>query len=152
MDGGLAGRTGSGAQALKTAIDTNVLSALLSGETASQECKRQLDEARLRGNLVICAPVYAELCAYPGAGKPFVLTFLSETSILVDFQMTEAVWHETATRFAGYAIRRRNSGGGTPKRMLVDFIVGAHALLMADQFVTLDRDRYIKDFPELNLV
>ena len=36
--------------------------------------------------------------------------------------------------------------------MLVDFIVGAHALLMADRFLTLDQGRYSKDFPELNLL
>jgi predicted nucleic acid-binding protein len=83
---------------------------------------------------------------------PFVLKFLNETGILVDFQISEAVWHETATRFGDYASRRRKSGGGTPKRMLVDFIVGAHALLMADRFLTLDQGRYSKDFPELNLV
>jgi len=77
---------------------------------------------------------------------------LSETGIIVDFQMSESVWHETAARFGGYAIRRRKSGGGTPKRMLVDFIVGAHAMLMADRFLTLDQGRYIKDFPELHLV
>jgi len=92
------------------------------------------------------------LCAYPGAAKSFVLEFLNETGILVDFQMIEAVWHETAVRFGDYARRRRKSGGGMPKRLLADFIVGAHALIMADRFLTLDQDRYIKDFPELNLV
>jgi predicted nucleic acid-binding protein len=102
--------------------------------------------------LVICAPVYSELCAYPGASRPFVLKFLNETGILVDFAITEAVWDETALRFADYANRRRKSGGGSPKRMLVDFIVGAHALLKAERFLTLDQGRYIKDFPELNLV
>jgi predicted nucleic acid-binding protein len=150
--GGVACRTRSGAKTLKTAIDTNVLSALLSGEAGSLECKNQLDQARLRGGLVICAPVYAELRAYPGAAKPFVLKFLSETGIVIDFQITEVVWHETAMRFGDYANRRRKSGGGTPERMLVDFIVGAHALMMADRFLTLDQGRYIKDFPELNLV
>ncbi|MGH9514560.1 MAG: type II toxin-antitoxin system VapC family toxin [Terriglobales bacterium] len=133
-------------------MDTNVLSALLSGESASSECKSQLDQARLRGSLVICAPVYAELCAYPGATKDFVLKFLNETGVHVDFQMSEAVWHETAVRFANYANRRRKSGGGTPKRMLVDFIVGAHALNTTERFLTLDQGRYVKDFPELNLV
>ena len=152
MDGGIARRIGSGAQSLKTAIDTNVLSALLSGEAASQECKNQLDDAQLRGELVICAPVYAELCAYPGAAKALVLKFLDETGIVLDFQITEAVWHETAMRFENYANRRRKSRGGTPKRMLVDFIVGAHALLTADRFLTLDQHRYVKDFPELNLI
>ena len=101
---------------------------------------------------MICAPVYAELCAYPGVTKNFALKFLNETGIHIDFQINEAMWHETAVRFAEYANRRRKSGGGAPKRMLVDFIVGAHALLTAERFLTLDQGRYAKDFPELNLV
>jgi predicted nucleic acid-binding protein len=33
-----------------------------------------------------------------------------------------------------------------PKRVLADFIIGAHALLHADQFKTLDQKRYRKIF------
>jgi predicted nucleic acid-binding protein len=39
-----------------------------------------------------------------------------------------------------------------PKRMLVDFVVGAHALLQADRLVTQDEDRYARDFPDLRLI
>jgi hypothetical protein len=34
----------------------------------------------------------------------------------------------------------------------VDFVVGAHALLMADQFLTLDANRYRTAYPELRLM
>jgi predicted nucleic acid-binding protein len=77
--------------------------------------------------------------------------FLHDTGILSDFLLGEEVWREAASRFARYATRRRKSGGQAPKRMLVDFIVGAHALVTADGLFTLDRDRYTRDFPELRL-
>jgi predicted nucleic acid-binding protein len=129
-----------------------VLSALLSGEPSAFQCKAALDRARLRGGLIICAPVYVELCAYPGASQHLVGRFLDETGIFVDFTMSEAVWRETALRFLRYANRRRKSGGTSPKRMLVDFVVGSHALLTTDRFLTLDQERYVRDFPELKLL
>lgn len=78
--------------------------------------------------------------------------FLNDTNIAVDFHLGERVWRETAQRFAKYALRRRKSTGSSPKRMLADFIVGSHALLNADRFLTLDQDRYVRDFPELRLL
>jgi predicted nucleic acid-binding protein len=46
---------------MRTAIDTNVISALWSGEPASQGMAALLGGAKNRGGLVICAPVYVEL-------------------------------------------------------------------------------------------
>lgn len=78
--------------------------------------------------------------------------FLRDTGIIADFLIGEHVWREAATRFARYANRRRRSAGSTPKRMLIDFIVGAHSLLMTDCLLTLDKDRYERNFPELKLL
>src|SRR5438046_5990875 len=44
------------------------------------------------------------------------------------------------------------SRAGSPKRLLVDFIVAAHALLRADRLMTLDASRYRQDFPKLRLL
>jgi predicted nucleic acid-binding protein len=35
---------------------------------------------------------------------------------------------------------------------LVDFIIASHALLRADQLMTLDEKRYRSDFPKLRVV
>ena len=51
--------------------------------------------------------------------------------------------------YAAYAQRRRRSKDASPKRLLVDFIVGAHATLKADRLLTLDADRYKLAFPKL---
>jgi hypothetical protein len=55
-------------------------------------------------------------------------------------------------RFAAYAQRRPAAGGGSPKRLLIDFVVAAHALRRADRRMTLGPSRYKLDFPKLHLV
>jgi len=137
---------------MRTAIDTNVLSALWSGEPLASRISVQLAESHARGGLVICAPVYAELLAHPSASQRFVDEFLADTAISVDFDLDEPVWRQAAKGFAAYAERRRRSRGGPFKRMLVDFIIAAHALLRADRLMTLDAARYKQDFPRLRLV
>jgi hypothetical protein len=111
-----------------------------------------LFKARSEGGLVVCAPVYCELLAYPSATQRFVREFLDETDIFVDFLLDEEIWQRAANAFVAYAQRRRRSNGGSPKRMLVDFVVAAHALLRADRLMTLDAPRYRRDFPKLHIV
>jgi predicted nucleic acid-binding protein len=137
---------------LRTALDTNVLSALWSGEPSARRIESALFKARSDGGLVICAPVYCELLAYPSATRQFVREFLDETGIFVDFPLDEQVWQGAASAFVAYAQRRRRSQGGAPKRLLVDFIIAAHALLQADRLMTLDASRYKQDFPKLRVV
>lgn len=137
---------------MRTAIDTNILSALWSGEPLASRVSNQLLEAHAQGGLVVCAPVYAELLAHPSATQSFMDDFLADTGITVDFDLSEEVWRKAGTSFALYAQRRRGSGGGSPKRLLVDFVVAAHALLSADRLMTLDPSRYVKDFPRLHVV
>jgi predicted nucleic acid-binding protein len=137
---------------LRTALDTNVLSALWSGEPSARGIDSALFEARSEGGLVICAPVYCELLAYPSATQRFVREFLGETGIFVDFLLDEQVWQRAANAFVAYAERRRRSRGGSAKRMLVDFVIAAHALLRADRLMTLDASRYRRDFPKLHII
>ena len=137
---------------MRTAIDTNVLSALWSREQFASDIAKNLGEAKIEGGLVVGAPVYAELLAHPKATEAFVNSFLSDTGILVDFEFEQQVWLEAGRRFARYAKRRRRSTRVGPKRLLADFIIGSHALAKADRLMTLDPKRYERDFPELKLV
>jgi len=68
---------------------------------------------------------------------------------VTDFLLDEAVWQEAGATYAAYAQRRRHSKDGFSKRLLVDFIVGAHAILQADRLLTLDAARYQVAFPKL---
>ena len=137
---------------MRTALDTDVLSALWSGEASARGLESTLFKVRSEGGLVVCAPVYCELLAYPSATKRFVREFLDETNIIVDFLLDEEIWQRAANAFVAYAQRRRRSKGGSPKRMLVDFVVAAHALLRADRLMTLDASRYQPDFPRLRII
>jgi len=101
---------------------------------------------------VISAPVLIELSAVPGLSVQTVRKALAETSIAIDFDLEEDVWMLAAESFATYAIRRRRSGGGSPKRLLPDFIIASHALLRADRLMTRDGTRYSLDFPNLRLI
>jgi len=137
---------------VRTAIDSNILSALWSKESLAGSIARQLGEAKGDGALLMAPVVYVELLAYPGATESFLKNFLADTGVTVEFDLQEAVWKEAGRRFARYAGRRSKSGHGNPKRLLADFLIGAHALVQADCLMTLDVTRYRQDFPELRLV
>jgi len=137
---------------VRTAIDTNVLSVLWLEGTHTSEMSALLGRARGEGGLVISAPVYTELMAHPKAGSGFLDIFLAKTEIAVDFAIKEEVWREAGRAFGEYAQRRRQSGDGVAKRLLADFLIGAHAYLTADRLLTLDASRYRHAFPKLRLL
>jgi hypothetical protein len=96
--------------------------------------------------------VFSELLAYPGATEKYVRSFLEATGVQVDFRLEERIWTETGIRFARYTARRRKATGEGPRRLLADFLIGAHALVQADRLLTLDAKVYAQDFPEIRLL
>lgn len=137
---------------MRTALDTNILSPIWSAAPAAATIAGQLSRVRAEGALVISAPVFVELSAVPGLNVKTVRQVLAETSITIDFDLEEEVWMLAAASFAAYAIRRHRSGGGSPKRLLPDFVIASHALLRADRLMTRDASRYAQDFPALRLL
>jgi predicted nucleic acid-binding protein len=137
---------------MRTAIDTNIVSAIWASEPSAEKIAEMLARSSDAGGLTIAAPAYAELLAYPGATPKFVDGFLDSTRAMVDFRLDEVIWREAGLRFGKYAARRRSSRGGAPRRLLADFIIGAHALLRADRLLTLDVPLYARDFPELKII
>ncbi len=111
-----------------------------------------LGDSRKLGGLVICAPVYAELLTHPKVTQDFVDSFLMDTGVAVEFTLDESVWRGAATAFAAHASRRRSQHGDQPRRLLVDFIIGAHATEKSDRLLTLDASRYRTEFPQLVLL
>lgn len=137
-----------------TALDTNVLVALLAGaDEEASAARRSLGEARQRGGILICAPVYAELVAAPGRGEAAVDELLGRARIEVDWELDEASWRVAARAFREYAERRRAQPGGSgPRRILADFVIGAHASRYASALLTLDRRTYRAAFPDLEVL
>jgi predicted nucleic acid-binding protein len=137
---------------MRTALDTNILSLFWSREPWAAAIADHLSKARAEGGLVVSAPVFVELSAIPTGDAQRVEKLLAEMAIAVDFDLGEDVWRLAAKSFAAYAIRRRRSGGGSPKRLLPDFVIASHALLRADRLMTRDASRYAQDFPSLRLL
>ncbi len=137
---------------MRTALDTNVLSPIWSRAPVASAVAAHLSEIRAEGALVVSPPVFVELSAVPGLNAQLVRKALREMSIVIDFDLEEDVWELAASAFAAYAARRRGSGGGSPKRLLPDFVIASHALLRADRLMTRDSSRYVLDFPNLRLI
>lgn len=137
---------------MRTALDTNVLSIFWSAHPSAAAIAAELSEARLEGALVVSAPVFVELSAIPTGDAQRVQKLLREMNIAIDFDLGEDIWRLAATSFAAYAVRRRRSGGGSPKRLPMDFVIASHALLSAERLMTRDASRYRQDFPNLRLM
>ena len=136
-----------------SAIDSNVFVALWDASDALHaEARKALDGAYEQGNLVICGVVYAELLAARGRTEAFLDRFCEETGITVDWELTEKIWREAGRAFQGYAARRRSQRGTEPRRLLADFLIGAHASVRGYQLLTLDAGMYRASFPRLRIV
>lgn len=138
-----------------TAVDTNVFVVLWQADTAedAQRALRALEAASDQGNLVISPVVYAELTAAPNRDAAFVDAFLKDTRVDVLWTMPPEVWRRAADAYRAYAIRRRQGRGDEgPRRILADFLIGAHALDCDARLLTFDQGIYRHSFPELELV
>ena len=135
---------------MTTAVDTNVVIALWDKDsTLSLAAQTALDMAFNRGTLVAATPVFAELIAAPGRSETFVSSFLEETGIGVDWELPERVWRLAGRAFQAYAERRRKQRDAGARRILADFVIGAHALANGCRLLTLDDRLYRSSFPTL---
>jgi predicted nucleic acid-binding protein len=136
-----------------TAVDTNVLVALWDRDDAlNSSAQAALDAAFARGKLVISGAVFAELLALPRRTEAFIEEFLNETAIGLDWMTDESMWRVAGRAFQAYANRRRKQRSGEPRRLLADFLIGAHALEKGFALLTLDDGIYHAAFPKLRIV
>lgn len=137
---------------MTTAIDTNVIVTLWDQDPAlSLAAQTALDAAFNRGGLIAAAPVFAELLAAPGRTENFLNSFLEETGIAVDWNLGEPVWRSAGRAFQAYAERRRKQRDSGTRRILADFVIGAHALTRGYSLLTLDERLYRAAFPGLTV-
>lgn len=134
------------------ALDTNVLVDI--DEAPSDVAERVLATVSGVGEhapLVVCGAVFAELCAGRGRNPDEVSTRLKSAQIRIDVHLALDVWKRAGTAYAAFARRRHASGGGEPRRILTDFIIGAHACTIGT-LVSSDAAFYRRAFPELCVV
>jgi predicted nucleic acid-binding protein len=65
--------------------------------------------------------------------------------------MGEPVWRSAGRAFQAYAERRRKQRDSGTRRILADFLIGAHALTGGYQLLTLDKRLYQAAFPNLKI-
>jgi predicted nucleic acid-binding protein len=135
---------------MTTAVDTNVVIALWDRDsTLSLAAQNALEAAFNRGNLVAAAPVFAELIAATGRTEAFVGSFFEETGIAIDWELREQVWRSAGRAFRAYAERRRKQREMGTRRILADFLIGAHAVSNGCRLLTMDDRLYRTSFPTL---
>ena len=138
---------------MTTAIDTNILIALWNDDdTLNTLARSALDSALGRGSLVIAAPVFAELLAAPSRNESFLDSFCKDTGISVDWYLNESIWRAAGRAFQHYVTRRRKQRDSHPRRILADFLIGAHAIQNGFRLLTLDDRLYRAAFPRLSIV
>ena len=137
---------------MTTAVDTNVVIALWDRDpTLSLAAQTALEAAFRRGGLVVAAPVFAELLAAPGRTEAFINSFFEDTGVTVDWALSESIWRSAGRAFQKYAERRRKYRDSGTRRILADFLIGAHAQVLGYRLLTLDKGLYQAAFPTLTI-
>ena len=136
-----------------TALDTSILIALwASDDSLNLTAQRALDNASARGRLVISAIVFAESLAAPDRTEPFINRFVDDVGITIEWVLSESIWRAAGRAFQSYAKRRRQQGSKGPRRLIADFVIGAHAAERGYRLLTLDERIYRAAFPKLEIV
>jgi predicted nucleic acid-binding protein len=129
-----------------TAVDTNVLLDVLAGDPAYGSASlAALRAANLGGALIASEVVWAETAA--GFGSP------EHAAQALDALRVRLVPMDAPAAFAaGAAWGAYRRAGGRRVRMIADFLVGAHAVVHADQLLTRDYGFYRARFRDLRVV
>jgi predicted nucleic acid-binding protein len=138
---------------MTTALDTNVVVAYWGPDPSlNMAVQAALESAFGRGTVTVAAPVFAELVAGPGRTENFVNGFFEDTGIAIDWHLSEAIWRSAGRAFRGYSERRRKQRNSGARRILADFLIGAHAAEHGYRLLTLDERLYRAAFPTLTIV
>jgi predicted nucleic acid-binding protein len=70
---------------------------------------------------------------------------------VIDWNLDEAVWRSAGRAFRSYAERRRKQRDSGTRRILADFLLGAHAAVRGYRLLTLDERLYRTAFPGLTV-
>jgi predicted nucleic acid-binding protein len=137
---------------MTTAVDSNIFVAFWDQDNSLNALARSWLEAALASRAVVAAPVYAELLALRSRTEAFLDSFFDDVGIVVDWDIDEQIWRAAGRAFESYASRRRKHKPFGPRRILADFVIGAHAVRRGYRLLTLDDRLYRTAFPRLTVI
>lgn len=130
---------------MRTALDSNVILDVITDDPVwAAASERALREALSAGLLIIGECVLAEITPAFRAGE--VDQFLADWNI--QFLPTSV----DSAKYAGEMFARYLDRGGKAKRVLPDFLIGAHALLSSGRLLARDRGYYRDYFSGLTVI
>jgi len=129
-----------------SAIDTNILlDVFLPDKRFAAGSAMLLKLGYDEGALIICDIVYAELVPQFGNRRK-----LDDTLATINVSLSSS---DVEIAFlAGERWGHYRKSGGKRKRIITDFLIGAHAAIKAERFLTRDRGFYKSYFPELQIL
>jgi len=129
-----------------TAVDTSVLLDVFTADPQfGPPSRAALRQCRAEGSLVACDVVWAEVAAA-------FADAVGAASALEGLEVEYDEIDRDAALAAGLAWRRYRSTGGTRRRILPDFLIGAHAATHAERLLTRDRGFYRSSFGDLEIL
>jgi predicted nucleic acid-binding protein len=128
-----------------TAVDTNILlDVFLPDERFGPSSAELLKLAYDEGALIICEIVYAELVPQFEDRSILDRTLENLNVSLISLDIDVAF-------LAGEKWSLYKKSGGKRERIISDFLIGAHAFIKAERFLTRDRGFYKSYFPEIEI-
>ena len=130
-----------------TAVDTNILIDILEPDPVfGQASKEALRRCLQEGSVIACEVVWAEVVTAYSNKKNQVVDILNRIGIEYSPMPLEAALEAAA---CWYAFRKKNK---VRDRIVADFLVGGHGLILGDRLLTRDRGFYRGYFKGLKVI
>jgi predicted nucleic acid-binding protein len=135
------------------ALDTNIVLGIFEGEErVARYLARLIDRLAEHGPVIMAPVVYAEMVAAPERLPALIDIFLVQTPVRVEWDLDATTWNRAGLAYRAYGENRRLHGDGTQtRRILADFIIGAHALHYDATLLTWDDAIYRTYFPTMKI-